>query len=321
VHTNDIGPWQHMHDFAGIHERGQFRTTIVLLITIATMVVEIMAGAAFGSMALLADGWHMSTHAAAFLIALFAYRFAKKHKNSSRFTFGPGKVTVLGGFASAVALFAVALVMSVESVYRIFSPQTIHFNEAIGVAVLGLFVNVVCAFILQGSHEHSHDQQSGNDHHHHDHNDHNLRSAYFHVLADALTSALAICALVSGKIFGWSWLDPIMGIVAAVIITRWSISLLKQTSPILLDENIDEREELRIRQMIESDSDNRVSDLHVWKAGSTGYAVIVSLVTCHPKPVEHYKNLLNEIKDLCHVTIEVNQCSGEPCFETERSVA
>jgi cation diffusion facilitator family transporter len=220
----------------------------------------------------------------------------------------------LGGFASAIALFVVALVMSVESIQRIFSPQNIHFNEAIGVAALGLFVNIVCAFILQDHHDHPHES---NNHHY----DHNLKAAYLHVLADALTSVLAIVALLFGKMFGWNWLDPIMGIVGALVIMRWSLSLLKETSPILLDETIEENKKLLIKAMVESDSDNRICDLHVWKVGPNDYAAVVSLVTHFPKPVEHYKGLLSGIHNLSHITIEINQCMSEPCIAPKTGVA
>ncbi len=310
MHTHNLDAWRHSHDFAVIHEQGERLTRYVLIMTAVTMVVEIIAGIAFGSMALLADGWHMGTHVAAFLIAIFAYRYARKHQHTSRFAFGTGKVTVLGGFASSIALFVVALVMAVESLQRIVNPQTIHFNEAIGVALLGLLVNAVCAFILQGHHDHDHANAHDDDHHHHDHN---LKAAYFHVLADALTSILAIVALVFGKIFGWNWLDPLMGMVGALVITRWSLGLLKETSPILLDESIAEDTKLLIRAALESDSDNRICDLHLWKVGPDDYAAIISLVTHYPKPVAHYKNLLSSVQHLSHITVEIHQCTGEPC--------
>ena len=194
MHTHSIETWQHPHDFAVIQEHGEKRTRQVLIITAVTMLFEIGAGMAFGSMALLADGWHMGTHVAAFLITIFAYRFAKKHATNTAFAFGTGKVSVLGGFASAIVLIVVALIMLVESGQRILTPQPIHFNEAIGVAALGLLVNIACAFLLQGHHDHGHDHDD--DGHHHDHN---LKSAYLHVLADALTSVLAIGALLFGK--------------------------------------------------------------------------------------------------------------------------
>lgn len=300
MHLQTLENWQHSHDFSAIHEKGERRTTQVLILTAITMVVEIIAGVLFGSMALLADGWHMGTHVAAFLITIFAYRYARKHANNPEFTFGTGKVSVLGGFASAIALVVVAVVMSVESIQRIINPQEIHFNEAIGVATLGLIVNIVCAFLLKGHQDHKH--------HRHDHN---LKAAYFHVMADALTSILAIVALLAGKIFGWNWLDPIIGIVGALVITRWSYILLKETSPILLDGSIEKDNKSAIKVKIESDSDNRISDLHLWKVGPDDYAVIISLVTRFPKPTEHYKELLKDFHELSHITIEINKCKED----------
>jgi len=275
------------------------------------MVVEIFAGSIFGSMALLADGWHMGTHVAAFMITIFAYRYARKHTNNPAYAFGTGKVSVLGGFASAIALAVVALVMLLESIQRIVDPHIIHFNEAIAVASLGLFVNIISAFLLKDDHHHHH--HDDDDHHHHQH-DHNLRAAYLHVLADALTSLLAIVALVSGKYFGWNWLDPIMGVVGAIIITRWSIGLLKQTSPILLDGSIEEEYQSAIKKAIEINSDNRISDIHVWRVSANHYAAIISLVTHFPKTTEHYKKLLSDFHKLSHLTIEVNACEDEPCI-------
>jgi len=305
MHTQDLQPWQHKHDFSVIREHGEKRTLIVLFLTAVTMIVEITAGLAFGSMALLADGWHMGTHVAAFAITVFAYRYARRHAKSSRFSFGTGKVSVLGGFASAVALLVVALMMALESIQRLFSPQAIRFNEAIAVATLGLIVNLVSALILQA--RHGHDHNHGNDHHH----DHNLRAAYIHVLADALTSVLAIAALSCGKFFGWQWLDPVIGIVGAAVITKWAHGLLTETSAILLDGSIEEEMLQKIVRTLEAESDNRVSDIHVWKVGPEDYATMVSIVTHHPKSAEHYKNLIANLANLTHVTIEVNQCKDE----------
>ena len=312
MHIHTMNNWQHKHDFAVIHEHGERRTLQVLALTAVTMVVEISAGMIFGSMALLADGWHMGTHVAAFLITIFAYRFARKHSEDPSFAFGTGKVSVLGGFASAVALAVVALMMAIESLQRIIVPHEIHFNEAISVAVLGLIVNIASAFLLQGHHEHE-------NHHGHDHkqrHDHNLRSAYMHVLADAMTSVLAIIALTSGKFFGWSWLDPFMGIVGAIVITRWAYSLLRDTSPILLDESINEGYIKDISETIESDQDNRISDIHVWKVGPADFAAIISIVTHYPQDVDHYHELLKGFSALSHVTIEINNCTTEPCIDT-----
>jgi cation diffusion facilitator family transporter len=308
MHIHTLDNWQHSHDFSVKNDKGERRTLYVLILTAVTMIVEILAGSIYGSMALLADGWHMGTHVAAFMITIFAYRYARKNASNPAYAFGTGKVSVLGGFASAVALAVVALVMLIESMQRVINPHDIHFNEAIAVAVLGLSVNIVSAFLLKDEHHHHH---HGDEHHHY--HDHNLRAAYLHVLADALTSLLAIVALLSGKYFGWNWLDPVMGIVGAIIITRWSYGLLKQTSPILLDGSIEEKYHSSIKNTIEKDSDNRVSDLHVWKVGANHYAAIISIVTHFPKSAEYYKGLLKDFHRLSHTTVEVNVCEGEPC--------
>ena len=304
MHIHTLRQWQHSHDFSAIHHRGESRTIKVLILTFITMGVEIIAGNMFGSMALLADGWHMGTHVAAFGISIFAYQYAKKNNLNPNFSFGTGKVSVLGGFASAVALAVIALVMAGESVSRLYHPQNIHFNEAILVAVLGLAINLISAFLLQdghGSHE---------DHHH----DHNLRAAYLHVLADALTSVLAIIALFSGKYFGLNWMDPVMGIVGALVISRWSWGLLRDTSSILLDQSMEGAEIIKIKKILETDSDNRVADVHIWKVGPDHYAAVISIVTHYPKPPEHYKRLLEDLKQLDHITIEINPCLEPPCL-------
>ncbi len=303
MHKHSVKNWQHSHDFSVKNKKGEQRTQYVLILTAITMVVEIVAGSVYGSMALLADGWHMGTHVAAFMIAIFAYRYARKHARNPAYAFGTGKVNVLGGFASAVALAVVALVMLVESLQRIIDPHAIHFNEAIVVASVGLLVNVISAVLLKGDNSHAH--------HHDHHHDHNLKAAYLHVLADALTSLLAILALLSGKFLGWDWLDPVMGIVGAIIITRWSYGLVKQTSPILLDASIEEEYQQAIKQAIEKDADNRISDIHVWKVGANHYAVIIALITHFPNSTEHYKRLLSKFHKLSHITIEVNRCQEE----------
>jgi len=308
MHIHTLKRWKHGHDFAVIVEHGQKRAIQVLALTAVTMIVEIVAGLAFSSMALLADGWHMGTHVAAFAITIFAYRYAKRHAGSARFAFGTGKVSVLGGFASAVALVVVALVMALESVQRILAPQEIRFNEAIGVACLGLTINLISALLLQAHHGHSEHE----DHAHH--HDHNLRAAYIHVLADALTSVLAIGALLFGKFLGWHWLDPVMGIVGAGVISRWAYGLLKDTSVILLDGSADDGTIGEMKQALESNSDNRVADLHVWKVGPNDYAAEISLVTHFPKDPGHYKTLLSDFDILSHVTIEVNPCRETPCI-------
>lgn len=312
MHSDTIERLRHSHDFAIDHDQAEKSTTRVMILTATMMVVEIVAGVAYGSMALLADGWHMATHVAAFGIALFAYRYARNHAANPRFTFGTGKVSVLGGFASAVALAVVALVMAIESLLRLLEPQAIHFNQAIGVAAAGLAVNLASGWMLRdgGRHHHGHDH----DHGHHHHHDHNLRAAYLHVLADALTSVFAIVALLAGKYFGWTWLDPLMGLVGAAVITRWSWGLIRETSRILLDGGADARIREAIRSAIERESDDRVADLHVWFVSPRHLSAALSVVTHHPAPPEHYKELLGDVPGLSHVMVEVNPCVDEACL-------
>ena len=320
MHTHTLDEWKHHHDFSVDNQKGERMAFYVLLLTAVTMVVEIAAGTLYGSMALLADGWHMGTHVAAFLITIFSYRYARKHASSPEYAFGTGKVGVLGGFASAVSLAVVALMMLIESLQRIFEPHAIHFDEAILVAVVGLVVNVVSVFLLKDDphHHHGHTHETG--HHHHDHNhsghhhDHNLKAAYMHVIADAFTSLLAIVALLSGKYYGWHWMDPIMGVVGAVIITRWAYRLLQETSPVLLDGSIEQGDLDKIRAVIESDADNRLTDIHVWRVSPQHYAAILTVVTHFPNEVGHYKELLKEFDQLSHLTIEVEACKSAPCL-------
>jgi len=340
MHIYNLERWQHNHDFMIIYEKGESRTMQVLILTMITMIVEVIAGNIFGSMALLADGWHMGTHVAAFAISIFAYRYARRHSSDPEFSFGTGKVSVLGGFASAIALSVVALVMAFESIGRLISPAEIRFNEAIIVAISGLVINLVSAFLLQDHHDHDHDHShdahehdDDDDHDDHDHEheheedehddhgthkghhqDHNIRAAYMHVIADAFTSVLAIIALFSGKYLGWNWLDPIMGLVGATVITKWAYGLVKDTSSILLDQCIGSKTREKIKRVIEADSDNRVVDIHIWKVGPAHYATIISLVTHYEKPPEHYKSLLSGFEDITHVTIEVIPAGDEPCI-------
>ena len=282
----------------------------VILLTVSMMVIEIVAGLVFGSMALLADGWHMGTHAGALGIAAFAYRYARRNASNLDYSFGTGKVGVLGGFSSAVVLLIIALFMGVESFQRILSPVPIQFNAAIGVAILGLLVNIVSAFILQSGHQHSHEGGFDMKGHH----DHNLKAAYFHVLADALTSLLAIVALTAGKYLGWVWMDPVMGIVGALVIAKWSYGLLRDTSAILLDRVVNQATVAAIKSTIEADGDNRVADIHVWPVGSQQMSVILSIVTHFPKNPQHYKELLTNFKNLAHITVEINQSMDAPCL-------
>jgi len=315
MHTHSAELWQHDHDFTIDTTEGERRTRLVVILTACMMVIEVAAGYVFGSMALLADGWHMGTHVAALAISIFAYRYARRHAESPRFSFGTGKVSALGGFASAVALALVAMMMGMESLARLVAPEQIRFNEAIFVACIGLVVNLVSAGLLHVSHDHGHVHHHDHDHgHHHDHHhDHNLRAAYLHVVADALTSVLAIVALFTGKYFGWIWMDAAMGLVGAVLITRWGYGLVRETSAVLLD-SAPEKEQLeRIRRAIESEADNEVVDLHVWRLGPRDFGAIISLVTHDPKDPEHYKALLVGQPQLGHVTVEVNRCTEAGC--------
>ena len=314
MHIHCLDRWQHSHRFNVDDGHAERNTRRVILLTLAMMIIEITAGYIYGSMALLADGWHMGTHAAALGITAFAYYFARKNAKNPNYSFGTGKVGVLGGFGSAVVLAVIAVLMGVESVGRLFSPVTIRFNEAIAVAVIGLAVNIISAYLLRGQHQHSHDHGAGHNHHH----DHNLRAAYLHVLADALTSLLAIAALITGKAFGWIWMDPVMGIVGALIISRWSYGLLVDTSKVLLDRDVNVNAVKEIQSIVESDSDNRVTDLHVWRVGSHHLSAIISIVTHYPKPPEHYKKLLAGYDEMAHLTVEVNPCEGDPCLDEQK---
>jgi cation diffusion facilitator family transporter len=305
MHTQNLDQWTSSHNFLIEHQAGEKKSRIVLAITALTMVVEIVGGTLFGSMALLADGWHMMTHVAAFAITLFAYAYARKNRDNPDFSFSTGKVSSLGGFASAIALGVVALMMGMESIERLFTPTEIHFNQAIFVAIIGLIVNGVSVFLLHDHHGHEHEHKHGEHDHHHEH-DHNLAAAYFHVLADTLTSILAIGALIIGKWLGWKWPDPVMGIVGALIITKWAIALLKQSSRILLDRSASADLREKVRAMIESDHDNRVADLHIWNVSETHRAVVLSLVTHAPQDPAYYKKLLNNVDAFAHVSIEVN---------------
>jgi cation diffusion facilitator family transporter len=315
MHIYTLSKWQHGHNFTAIDPSNERKTLQVVLLTAAMMSLEVAAGALFGSMALLADGWHMGTHAAALGITLFAYRYANRHACNPRYTFGTGKISVLGGFSSAIVLQVVAILMMIEATRRLFNPQPILFGEAIAVAVLGLIINLISVRLLGTGH--IHDSFDHDSHSHEHHEDHNLKAAYLHVLADALTSVLAIIALLAGSFFGWIWLDALMGIVGGLVISRWAIGLLRETSNILLDGQADEHLVNHVRSVLENDADTRLADLHVWQIGANDTAAIISLVTHYPRPVEHYRKLVNSIPALKHITIEINECEGEPCLPVE----
>jgi cation diffusion facilitator family transporter len=305
MHHLDPSSWRHSHEFCMHSAVAERRTRIVIGITVTMMIVEIITGLAFHSMALLADGWHMSTHVTAFLIAALAYHFSRRHSADARYSFGTGKMGVLGGFASAVVLSVVAFLMAGESVHRLVVPLPIHFDEAISIACVGLVVNLVCALLLKEDHPHHAHEQS----HAHPHRDLNRRAAYLHVLADTFTTFTAICALLAGKFFGWSWLDPVVGVVGSAVVFSWAYTLLRDTSGILLDRTPASTDLLEeIRRAIESDGDSLITDLHVWQVGAGVFAAIVAIVAHQPKSAETYRQLLKEHEELVHVTIETHLC-------------
>jgi cation diffusion facilitator family transporter len=317
MHSHSIDHWEHEHRFLGEkHEHHERRTWFVVALAAVMMVAEIVAGTAFGSMALVADGWHMSTHVTALAITAAAYGFARKHAHDARFSFGTGKLGELAGFSSAIILALVALFIGYESVVRLFSPVTIRFGEATLVAVIGLAVNLVSAWLLfDTSHHHSHREQAhhhADDHepvhgsHHHGH-DTNIRSAYLHVLADALTSVLAIVALLSGRFFGWVWLDPVMGVVGALVIASWSVGLIRSAGAVLLDVVPSQNLLGTIRRRLEVGGD-RVADLHVWRLGPGHTGVIAAIVSDQALPPNAYKERLRGIPGLSHITVEIHSC-------------
>lgn len=307
----DIARHRHSHRFHGGNRKGERRTSIVVAITAAMMVVEILGGHVLHSMALLADGWHMSSHALAMGMSLLAYVLARRYAEDPRFAFGTWKIEILGGFSSATLLAVVAVLMLFQSVERIFNPGPIRYDEAILIGILGLVVNLVCAWLLRDDHEHhSHHHHHGDDTHHHDahHHDVNLRSAYIHVVADAATSVLAIVALLGGKLYGASWLDPVMGIVGAILVARWSINLLRESGRILLDAEMNAPVAQEIREVVARNlPDARISDLHVWRVAKNGYACILALVTPDTLSPDEVRHRLAEHAELVHVTVEIQR--------------
>jgi cation diffusion facilitator family transporter len=315
MHSHTLADWRHDHVFLGAaHDRNERRTWLVVGLTAAMMVAEIVGGILFGSMALLADGWHMSTHAGALGIAALAYRYARNHARDPRFAFGTGKLGDLAGFTSAIVLAMISLLIGYESVGRLFQPVAIRYDEAIAIAGVGLAVNLASAWLLGAGHHHDHDH--GHDHdrhddhgHHQPHHDHNLRAAYWHVMADALTSVLAIAGLLAARFYGWSWLDPAIGIVGACVIAHWSWGLIRDAGAVLIDAAPDRELGEAIRQRLEV-GDDRIADLHVWRLGPGHHGAIVSLVSHAPEPVAHYKARLDDLAHLSHVTVEVHRCAG-----------
>jgi cation diffusion facilitator family transporter len=311
MHTHSLSDWTHEHVFDKGNYAAERGTRAVMWITAAMMVVEIVAGWWFNSMALLADGWHMSSHAVAIGLSAFAYAAARRYARDPRFAFGTWKIEILSGFASAIFLMGIAALMVVGSVERIFSPQPILYREAMIVAAVGLVVNIVCAMILGKAHDH-HAGHGLEGHEHQHHNDLNLKSAYVHVIADATTSVLAIVALAGGWFYGWSWLDPVMGIVGAALVAVWAKNLIAQTGKVLLDREMDHPVVGEIREALETGSDGgytRITDLHVWRVGKGSYACAVSVVT-HDRALtpDRVREDLAQHQEIVHATFEIHQC-------------
>jgi cation diffusion facilitator family transporter len=326
-----LTPGSHHHVFLGAaHERNARRSWAVIWLCGVMMIAEIVGGSLFGSLALIADGLHMSTHAGALLLAALAYTYARRHAEDPRFAFGTGKLGDLAGFSSAIVLAMIALLIGYEAVTRLLRPIAIDFNEAIPIAALGLMVNVASAWLLGGdhghddAHDHDHDHRHDHDHdhgdhghhHYHDHGhehgiaaahrDNNMRAAFVHVLADAAVSVLAIIGLVAGKFLGWVFMDPVMGIVGALVIANWSYGLIRDTGAILLDMNPDQHLAERLRSTIEAEGD-RLADLHLWRLGPGHLGAIVSVVTREPRGPDFYRRRLRRFCALSHVTVEVQK--------------
>lgn len=300
-HPDPLAPWRRDHNYLGAgHERNAGRTRLVMALTALVMAGEITAGAAFGSIALLADGLHVAGHVAVLGAAASAYAYARRHAGADRYSFGTGKVGDLVAFASAILLGVIAMVILYESAHRLIAPEIIVYREALIVAALGFVVNVFCVGLLWDRELH---EQVHGGHHHEHHADHNFLAAYLHLLTDVLTSVLAIIALLSGQFLGLVWMDPLMGMVGALVILQWAWNLLKRTANVLLDATPAATD--AVRRAVEADADNRVADLHVWRVGPGHLAAMLTIVTNEPRPPSHYKTLLAAIPGLSHVTVEV----------------
>lgn len=318
MHNGNLSNWTHDHVFDTGNDSAERSTRVVMWITAVMMVVEIAAGWWYNSMALLADGWHMSSHAVAIGLSAMAYATARRYARDPRFAFGTWKIEILGGFASAIFLLGVAAMMLTGSVERLVSPQPIHYREAIVVAILGLAVNVVCALILGKAHRHDHGHSHGHHHVHAGHEAHghhhdlNLKSAYLHVMADAATSVLAIAALFGGWMYGWSWLDPVMGAVGAALVAIWAKGLIVDTGKVLLDREMDHPVVDEIREVVETGTEaanTRIADLHVWRVGKKVYSCALTVVT-HDATLtpEIVRDRLSVLEEIVHSTIEIHIC-------------
>ncbi len=312
MHNNNPELWKHDHIFGQNRiNSGERRTLIVIALTVIMMVAEIIAGLSYGSMALLADGLHMGSHAVALAVTAFAYIYARRHAHNENYSFGTGKMNALGGYSGAILLAVFACIMAWESILRIISPVDIVFNQAIVVAVIGLVVNGICAFILsEDDHDHHDEEAREREQRHLHHHDHNLKSAYLHVLTDALTSILAIIALVIAKYFGMVWIDPVMGILGAVLVSVWSIGLLRSSSSVLLDRQGPEHLRQAIRESIEADGDSQVTDLHLWSIGPNIYAAVIMVIAHHPASPDEYRQRIPPDLGLAHISIEAHECAA-----------
>ena len=300
-----INHFKHSHAFDEGNPLAERNTLRVALLTAAMMLFEIAGGWYYNSMALLADGWHMSSHTVALGLSVLAYMFARKYADDGRFAFGTWKIEVLGGYTSALFLVMVAGLMIYQSIERILSPTPIHYDQAIIIAIIGLVVNLASAWMLNGGRHHNHGPNQS--HHHHDHNDLNLRSAYMHVIADAATSVLAIIALLGGKVWGASWMDPVMGLVGAAMVLIWAYGLLRDTSQVLLDADMESPVVTEIREVIAgSPIKAHITDLHVWRVGNGKFACIISLMTDLGLSPEYFKKQLQQHEELVHISIEIN---------------
>jgi cation diffusion facilitator family transporter len=315
MHSHSLDQWTHKHVFLGReHARNERRTWLVVALTVVMMIGEIAGGIIFGSMALLADGWHMGTHAAALGIAGAAYAFARRHAHNPRFTFGTGKFGDLAAFASAIILGLVAIQIAFESAVRLYQPVPIAYGEAMTIAAVGLVVNLLSAWLLRGNgydhhhaHHHGHDHTHDHDDSHEHHRDNNLRAAYVHVLADAATSVLAIVALAVAMFSRWTWVDPAVGIIGSLVIGAWAYGLVRDSGAVLLDVTQDKALESAIRERLETGGD-RITDLHLWQVGPGHRAAVVSIVSDHPMPPAAYKSRLAGVPGLSHLTVEVEAC-------------
>ncbi|MFW1951196.1 CDF family Co(II)/Ni(II) efflux transporter DmeF [Acinetobacter beijerinckii] len=295
---------RHSHQFDEGNPLAQKKILIATILTAIMMVLEIFGGWIFNSMALLADGWHMSSHMVALGLAYFAYRMARHYSHDKRFSFGTWKIEILAGYSSAILLMVVAILMGIQSIDRLMHPVNIYYNEAIAIAIVGLLVNLVCAWLLHDDHHHHHGHD---DHHHHDHHDLNQKAAFIHVVADAVTSVLAIVALIAGKYFGWNFLDALLGVVGAILVAKWSWGLLSETGKTLLDAEMSHPVVDEIKEVIDQFTQVKITDLHVWKVGKGKFSCILALEsTGADLTPDAVKKALSIHEEIVHASVEIH---------------